>query len=251
MTAADAQEGVVEPHDHEAPSAADAAAVPQMPPSQECDDQETGPSPEGSPTFSAMRRRSTQAGEAVSPLRLRRDSKALEERKVVLDEPAGRLRRDSRASLHGPSSDEPMTRARRESRASLHGPSSDERKRPSLLLAGSGETLIEDPAAEASEVDGDEAESTEGNQREAAAVLVQRCFRHKLGGSTWGQLLMQLPQLRNRYMSEEAKLAGAESNPLYADDMLVAREALRTHEDVSAAASRTQPPRSTAKRAYL
>ena len=144
-----------------------------------------------------------------------------------------------------------MTRARRESRASLHGPSSDERKRPSLLLAGSGETLIEDPAAEASEVDGDEAESTEGNQREAAAVLVQRCFRHKLGGSTWGQLLMQLPQLRNRYMSEEAKLAGAESNPLYADDMLVAREALRTHEDVSAAASRTEPPRSTAKRAYL
>lgn len=72
---------------------------------------------------------------------------------------------------------------------------------------------------------------SELNPTDKAAELVQRCIRRwkaKKQGRSMLMLWPSLEQIRSLYFDEAAIAAGARDNPLYSDEALVAREALRT-----------------------
>eukprot|EP00966_Prymnesium_polylepis_P226918 5250354-Prymnesium_polylepis.1 len=69
----------------------------------------------------------------------------------------------------------------------------------------------------------------------AAAETVQRCWRRKLArrdGKLRLSLWPALGDLRGLYLDESAIAAGARDSVYYSDEMIVAREALKKHEEV-------------------
>ena len=75
-------------------------------------------------------------------------------------------------------------------------------------------------------------------RKQTAARMIQRNgkrFLLRCQGKGFLALWPSIHQLRGAYMDEAAVKAGAEDNPLYSDEMIVAREALKRHPDVLAA----------------
>ena len=68
-----------------------------------------------------------------------------------------------------------------------------------------------------------------------AIELLQRAWKRKRENAAWHNLLKRMPELRNSYLDPAAISGGAESNLLYSDTMLAARELLRTNPVVVAA----------------
>ena len=76
------------------------------------------------------------------------------------------------------------------------------------------------------------------DERVAAARSVQRCWRYKMArreGKLRLSLWPSLADLRCLYLDEVAISAGAQDTEYYTDEMIVAREALKRHEEVVAA----------------
>ena len=68
--------------------------------------------------------------------------------------------------------------------------------------------------------------------QEAAILRLQNYFRRKQQAQAWSKLLRDLPKLREGFMDEAARDAGAGDNPLYSDVMLIQREKLRNEPRV-------------------
>ena len=73
---------------------------------------------------------------------------------------------------------------------------------------------------------------------EGAATRVQRMWRNRSQRMSWQTLLKEIPRLREAYLDENARQAGAASNPLYSDRMIAAREKLRKDPAIIAAMDR-------------
>ena len=69
-----------------------------------------------------------------------------------------------------------------------------------------------------------------GRERREAAESIQRCFRRakaRREGRTLRELWPSITTLKSLYLDADALDAGAEANPLYTDENIVKRNALR------------------------
>lgn len=71
-----------------------------------------------------------------------------------------------------------------------------------------------------------------------SAVKIQRIYRKRKDNAGWRALLDKMPLIRKAFMDDDALNAGAESNVLYGDMALAAREALRSSVPVREAIGR-------------